>query len=128
MESAPCPFCGSTSPVLENRLAFALHDRYPVTEGHLLILPRRHYADFFDSSTEELEAIRDLLWQGRHLLEQRYHPDGYNIGVNCGLTSGQTILHLHVHLIPRYQGDVEDPTGGVRGVIPAKQQYPTGHS
>ena len=119
-----CPFCDATPKVLENAHAFAIYDSYPVSPGHLLVIPKRHYADFFDSTPEELEAVRALLWEGRLLLEREYAPDGYNVGVNCGIPSGQTILHVHVHLIPRYDGDVEDPTGGVRGVIPAKQYYP----
>jgi diadenosine tetraphosphate (Ap4A) HIT family hydrolase len=119
-----CPFCNRDVVVLENSYAFAIYDSNPVNPGHLLVIPRRHYGDFFDSTGEELEAIRALLWEGRQLLERKYSPNGYNVGVNCGVSSGQTIMHVHVHLIPRYAGDVEDPTGGVRGVIPAKQYYP----
>jgi diadenosine tetraphosphate (Ap4A) HIT family hydrolase len=123
-----CPFCGCNSIILENALAYATFDRYPVNEGHLLVIPKRHYGDFFDSTKEELKAISDLLWDGKRMLDAKYAPDGYNIGVNCGTPSGQTIMHLHVHLIPRYSGDTDDPTGGVRGVIPAKQKYPTGRA
>ncbi len=119
-----CPFCECKVVVLENSLAFAIYDSYPVNPGHLLVIPKRHFGDFFDSTGEELEAVRVLLREGRQLLERKYSPNGYNVGVNCGVSSGQTIMHVHVHLIPRYEGDVEDPTGGVRGVIPAKQYYP----
>jgi diadenosine tetraphosphate (Ap4A) HIT family hydrolase len=122
-----CPFCNCKAPVLENSLACATYDLYPVNNGHLLVTPKRHYADFFDSTKEELDAIFSLIWEAKRMLDAEYTPDGYNIGVNCGIPSGQTIMHLHVHLIPRYTGDVEDPTGGVRGVIPAKQKYPTGN-
>jgi len=125
VESHACPFCGSDKAVLENGIAFARYDLYPVTKGHLLIIPKRHYADFFDSTKEELGAIQELLWQAKRLLDEQFRPDGYNVGINCGVASGQTIPHIHVHLIPRYKGDVEDPTGGVRGVIPAKQKYPS---
>jgi diadenosine tetraphosphate (Ap4A) HIT family hydrolase len=121
-----CPFCNCNSIMLENTLAYATFDRYPVNKGHLLVIPKRHYADFFDSTKEELEAITALLWRVKRMLDADHSPDGYNIGVNCGIPSGQTIMHLHVHLIPRYSGDMDDPTGGVRGVIPAKQKYPTG--
>ncbi|MBF0496223.1 MAG: HIT family protein [Deltaproteobacteria bacterium] len=121
-----CPFCNCDHPVLENSLAYAIYDRYPVNEGHLLVIPKRHFSDFFECRKEEVAAIFNLLLNAKGLLDDKYRPDGYNIGINCGLPSGQTIMHLHVHLIPRYQGDMEDPTGGVRGVIPAKQKYPTG--
>lgn len=123
-----CPFCVGKIPAFENSLAYAVYDLYPVNEGHLLVIPKRHYADFFESTREELDAIRSLLWEGKRRLDAEYAPDGYNIGVNCGIPSGQTIMHVHVHLIPRYRDDVEDPTGGVRGVIPAKQKYPAGNS
>jgi diadenosine tetraphosphate (Ap4A) HIT family hydrolase len=121
-----CPFCNSDDPILENSLAYARYDLYPVNKGHLLVIPKRHYGDFFDSSPEELDAIFSILWEERRMLDAEYGPDGYNVGVNCGTVSGQTIPHVHVHLIPRYAGDVEDPLGGVRGVIPARQKYPTG--
>ena len=91
--------------------------------GHLLILPRRHVAGFFDASANERAALIELLDAGKALLDERYRPDGYNIGVNVGAAAGQTVLHLHVHLIPRYRGDVAEPRGGVRGVIPARQNY-----
>jgi diadenosine tetraphosphate (Ap4A) HIT family hydrolase len=122
-----CPFCDCRTTILNNSKAFAIYDSYPVNQGHLLVIPRRHYADYFESTSEELEAIHSLLWEGKRLLDQSCAPDGYNIGVNCGIPSGQTIMHVHVHLIPRYNGDVQDPTGGVRGVIPAKQKYPVSH-
>lgn len=120
----PCPFCDWTACVLENELAYARYDLHPVNPGHLLLIPKRHYPDFFMSRRKELDDILDLVWKGRALLDELHRPDGYNIGVNCGFVSGQTVPHLHVHLIPRYQGDMEDPTGGVRGVIPHKQRYP----
>jgi len=99
---------------LENDLALAFFDSYPVNEGHMLIIPKRHFADFFEATDEEILAINDLLHKAKKLLEEKYKPDGFNIGVNIGYDAGQTIFHLHVHLIPRYKGDVEDPRGGVR--------------
>jgi len=95
-----------------------------VSEGHLLIVPRRHVPTWFDASTEERAAITAAIDQGRELLASRHHPDGFNIGINVGEAAGQTVFHLHVHLIPRYSGDVPDPRGGVRHVIPGKGRYP----
>ena len=121
-----CPFCETPDRVLENSLAYAVYDRWPVNRGHLLIIPKRHYSSFFESTREETDAVFDLVWRGKELLDAEYKPDGYNVGVNIGIASGQTIMHLHVHLIPRFLGDLEDPVGGVRGVIPARQKYPQG--
>ncbi|HCX64548.1 MAG TPA: HIT family protein [Eubacteriaceae bacterium] len=112
-----CIFCekkANKETVLENDLAFAVYDKYPVNEGHMLIVPKRHYENYFDSSSEELLCLNDMLCQARALLEESYQPDGYNIGINVGKDAGQTIDHLHIHLIPRYEGDVENPAGGVR--------------
>lgn len=118
-----CPFCLINEYVLENDLAFAIFDKFPVSKGHLLIIPKRHVADFFDLTTEEKKAIDDLLGKGKSLLDSDYLPDGYNVGINCGEAAGQTIFHVHVHLIPRYAGDLDNPRGGVRGVIPEKRIY-----
>ncbi|MDA8095887.1 MAG: HIT family protein [Betaproteobacteria bacterium] len=119
-----CPFCNFAEAVLQNDLAFACFDKHPVTEGHLLVLPRRHVTNWFDANREEQAALLALLDEGRSLLETRFAPDGYNIGINVGEAAGQTIMHLHMHLIPRRHGDCADPRGGVRGVIPSKQRYP----
>jgi diadenosine tetraphosphate (Ap4A) HIT family hydrolase len=119
-----CPFCDRRDAVLENALAYARYDKYPVTRGHVLVIPKRHYSSLFESKEDEILAIWSLLCEAKQLLDAQYEPDGYNIGVNWGTFAGQTIMHLHVHLIPRYKGDIDDPTGGVRGVIPAKQKYP----
>lgn len=102
---------------------FAIWDEYPVSKGHLLIIPYKHYTHWFDAPKVvqlEITSVLDIM---RAKLDTKYHPDGYNIGINCGVTAGQTIMHLHVHLIPRYEGDMPDPRGGVRGVIPEKQKY-----
>lgn len=102
---------------------YAIQDRFPVSNGHILIIPYEHTETWF---TARNEVLLDML-QALHILKARldleYKPQGYNIGVNCGKAAGQTIMHLHLHLIPRYQGDMENPRGGVRGVIPSKQQY-----
>lgn len=123
-----CPFCDQSVALadgarLENDLAYVREDKFPVSPGHLLIIPRRHAVDWFDLSGDEQAAITDLLGQARRWLDRRYRPDGYNIGMNCGRAAGQTVMHMHCHLIPRYQGDVADPRGGLRGVIPGKQRY-----
>lgn len=118
-----CPFCNIDEPVLETAFAFAIFDRYPVTEGHLLLIPRRHVPDYFSLTLEEKRDLDLLILKGKELLDKTYQPDGYNIGINNGKAAGQTIFHLHIHLIPRYMGDLDDPRGGVRGVIPDKRIY-----
>ena len=89
----------------------------------MLIISKRHAADWFSLFEEEQEAMISLLQQVKEYLDRRYHPDGYNIGLNCGAAAGQTVFHVHMHVIPRYRGDTPHPEGGVRGVIPAKQGY-----
>jgi diadenosine tetraphosphate (Ap4A) HIT family hydrolase len=116
-----CPFCDATAAVLSNALALARFDKYPVSVGHLLVMTRRHVASYFESTAAERAALLELIDAGKALLDERFSPAGYNIGINVGATAGQTIAHLHVHLIPRYAGDVADPRGGVRGVIPDKR-------
>jgi diadenosine tetraphosphate (Ap4A) HIT family hydrolase len=97
-----------------------------VSPGHSLVIPRRHCASFFDLSAEEIAACMELLVEERGALDAEFHPDGYNIGVNVGPAAGQSVLHAHVHLIPRYGGDHPRPQGGVRQVIPGKADYPRG--
>lgn len=118
-----CIFCKKEDYILENDYAFAFYDIYPVNKGHLLIVPKRHVEQYFDLTAEERQAIDALLFEGKALLDKEFKPDGYNIGINCGKVAGQTIFHVHVHLIPRYKGDMEEPRGGVRGVIPEKRIY-----
>jgi diadenosine tetraphosphate (Ap4A) HIT family hydrolase len=122
-EASSCPFCNIDEASFANSLAYVRPDKYPVTPGHMLIIPLRHEPDFLRISSQELKAVWDLIDDAKALLEARFHPDGYNLGVNVGEAAGQTIAHAHLHLIPRYLGDMEDPRGGVRGVIPAKQHY-----
>ncbi len=120
----PCPFCSVDSDIfLHNRHAYARCDKYPVTPGHLLLIPFRHVASYFDTTDEERTALLQLLNEAKALLDDSHAPAGYNIGINVGEAAGQTIPHVHVHLIPRYQGDVAQPRGGVRGVIPTRQSY-----
>lgn len=118
-----CLFCSGLKPVFENDLAVVIADKHPVSKGHLLVIPKRHAVDYFALTAEEKVAIDQLLQLGKEDLDARYQPDGYNIGANCGEMAGQTIFHCHIHLIPRYEGDMLDPRGGVRGVIPDKQGY-----
>ena len=108
---------------LHNELAFAIFDKYPVNDGHLLIIPRRLIPTWFDATTAEQHAIMDLVEAAKRLLDERHQPDGYNIGINVGTAAGQTVMHLHVHVIPRFHGDMDDPRGGVRHVIPWKGNY-----
>lgn len=118
-----CPFCSPEEMVFSNDLAFAIYDRFPVNEGHMLIIPRRHVEDFWSSTSEERRELGDLLEDCKKHLDKSFGPAGYNIGINCGEAAGQTIFHLHIHLIPRYIGDIENPRGGVRGVIPSRRIY-----
>ena len=118
-----CPFCKPGPVVLQSRLAFALYDRSPVTPGHMLLIPRRHVSDWFETTDEERRDLFSLADEARALLLRDRNPDGFNLGVNVGQAAGQTVFHVHLHLIPRYEGDVAKPRGGVRGVIPAKQSY-----
>lgn len=118
-----CPFCHPDSILFENNLAYVQQDKYPVTPGHLLIIPKRHVADFFLTTGAEKTELLSLLDKAKLYLDGKHAPAGYNVGINVGEVAGQTISHVHVHLIPRYQGDVENPRGGVRGVIPSRQSY-----
>ncbi|MFZ4580914.1 MAG: HIT family protein [Myxococcota bacterium] len=113
----------TTDRIAENALAFAIRDGFPVSAGHTLVVPKRVVATWFDATREEQHAILDLVDQIKTRLDAEFHPDGYNIGWNAGAAAGQTVMHLHVHLIPRYTGDVPDPRGGVRHVIPGKGNY-----
>ena len=128
--ASACPFCDPDPDrvFLRSDLIMGLWDKYPVSPGHALLVPRRHVAGWFDASEEERHALTAALDIARERILERHRPDGFNIGVNSGEAAGQTIFHLHVHLIPRYQGDQEDPRGGVRNVIPARANYWTPHS
>lgn len=121
----PCPFCEISSErvVFEDKLTICIRDKYPVTKGHSLIITRRHVESFFDLTREERFSVDAMLFRAKEELDSEFAPSGYNIGVNIGRAAGQTIGHVHVHLIPRYEGDMKDPRGGVRGVIPEKQGY-----
>lgn len=113
-----CIFCDITQLeiIKENELALAFYDKYPVNEGHTLIVPKRHVETFFDATLEEIHAINRLIFEVKEILHEKYKPDGYNIGVNVADAGGQTVFHLHYHVIPRYLGDVVDPRGGIRRI------------
>jgi diadenosine tetraphosphate (Ap4A) HIT family hydrolase len=125
-ENIDCPFCNQVSNrelIVESTTAYAIYDRYPVNVGHALIIPKKHCADYFDLTLKEQNACIFVLNKVKEIVLKRFNPDGFNIGINIGKNAGQTVNHVHIHLIPRYDGDVEDPTGGVRCVIPNKQKY-----
>ena len=121
-----CPFC-SLSPSREiiksTPLAYAIFDIFPVSKGHALIIPKNHCSDYFDLTKEEQSELWSLVNSVKEIVQNKYNPDGFNIGVNINESAGQTISHVHIHLIPRHIGDVDEPRGGVRGVIPEKRDY-----
>jgi diadenosine tetraphosphate (Ap4A) HIT family hydrolase len=125
MTGTPCLFCSvpSSELTLDRPLAMARRDTYPVSPGHTLIIPKRHVVSFFETTDEERLAMCRLLDEVKAMLDEKHKPDGYNIGINGGEAAGQSVMHLHIHLIPRYKGDRPDPKGGVRWVLPEKATY-----
>jgi diadenosine tetraphosphate (Ap4A) HIT family hydrolase len=121
-----CPFCKPSSDSIllaESATAFSMLDKFPVSKGHALIIPKRHVDNYFDLSFREQSACIFMVNYVKEIVQKKYDPDGFNIGINIGKSAGQTVDHVHIHLIPRYVGDVDKPEGGVRGVVPAKQNY-----
>ncbi len=120
-----CPFCQIPPEriIVQNEHAFAIRDAFPVSPGHTLIIPKRHVGSFFDTTQEEKLDLLALLDEAKAVIDGEYQPASYNIGINDGAAAGQTVPHLHIHLIPRYTGDVEDPRGGVRWVVAEKARY-----
>ena len=122
----PCIFCKTREEELqfENQLAYSSIDSYPVSEFHSLIVPKRHVETYFELTYEEIQACNELILKTKEkILKKDSNVKGFNIGTNAGKVAGQSIMHCHIHLIPRREGDVEDPQGGVRSVIPKKQHY-----
>lgn len=120
----PCLFCTDPRGVsLKRDLAYSARDTYAVSPGHTVVIPNRHVASFFELTPEEVAACMELIREEKKLIDEEYKPDGYNIGVNVGPAAGQSIHHVHIHVIPRYKGDVENPQGGVRHVIPKNAYY-----
>lgn len=121
-----CPFCSPSSDselILESATAYAILDKFPVSNGHTLIIPKKHKSDYFDLSFKEQSACWLILNQVKEIISNRFNPDGFNVGININGAAGQTVPHVHIHLIPRYNEDVVDPIGGVRNVIPSKGNY-----
>ena len=122
----PCLFCNTIKKeyIFENNLAYSTFDSYPVSEFHLLIVPKRHIKNYFELTNDEIIACNKIILLSKNKIEKMDKTiKGFNIGINCGKLAGQSIMHCHIHLIPRREGDVENPQGGVRGVIPSKQHY-----
>ena len=121
-----CPFCNPDSErelIVESATAYAMFDKFPVSKGHALIIPKKHCANYFDLTFKEQSACIFMLNKVKEILLTQFNPDGFNVGINISEAAGQTVPHVHIHLIPRYKGDIENPRGGVRGVIPNKQNY-----
>lgn len=119
-----CPFCQLTELVASNHLAVAVKDSFPASTGHMLIVPRRHIQTIDQATGEEVLAFFQLLKEVQGIIRERYGADGFNIGINQGAAAGQTVGHLHIHVIPRRKGDVEDPRGGIRRALPCRHRYP----
>lgn len=125
MKRSTCPFCDVSADriVASNEHALAVHDNYPLAEGHVLVVPRKHVASIFDTEVRVRAAIWGLVDRVRDDLRNKYRVEAFNIGINDGEAAGQTVMHGHVHIVPRVKGDVDDPRGGVRWVIPEKARY-----
>lgn len=125
-DNSNCPFCNPDSErelIVESATAYAIYDKFPVNDGHALIIPKKHCADYFDLTFKEQSACWFMLNKVKKIVIKKFNYDGFNIGVNVGIAAGQTVAHVHIHLIPRYKGDVENPIGGVRNIIPSKGDY-----
>lgn len=113
-----CPFCNLKEDILfENEFALAFFDSFPVSKGHCLVIPKRHVETYFDLSDEEMSAIFEISQKVKQYLDDKYRPDGYNVGFNVLEAGGQSVMHAHMHIIPRYKGDADNPRGGIRKVI-----------
>jgi len=125
-QPSDCVFCNLDKEkelISETATAIAFLDSFPVNPGHTLIFPKRHVADYFELTIHEQRALWLVVNRCKAIIQKRYNPDGFNVGINVGELAGQSIFHVHIHLIPRYKGDVENPRGGVRGVVPGKKDY-----
>ncbi|MGH2108650.1 HIT family protein [Aerococcus urinaeequi] len=112
-----CYYCQNQNFIIENELAGAFYDQTPISKGHMLIIPKRHTPDYFQLTMEEKKNIDELIMKSKALLDEQYSPTGYNIGTNCGTDAGQSTMHSHIHLIPRYKGDTPNPKGGIRKIL-----------
>jgi ATP adenylyltransferase len=119
-----CIFCHLDRPILaETRLSIGFLDSFPVSNGHALVVPRRHVVSLWEMTTEEYTDAFNLVRQVKDVLQKKFEPQGFNVGVNCGEAAGQSVFHAHIHVIPRYTGDVPSSRGGVRNIIPGKGNY-----
>lgn len=125
MRQDQCPFCEIVPEriVSETRSTLTIRDAFPVSPGHTLVIPKRHFGNLFDATPEEVADIWRALQSAANSLIAEYCSDGFNVGINVGVAAGQTVMHLHVHLIPRYAGDQPDPRGGIRRIIPQLADY-----
>ncbi len=121
--SSDCIFCRRVDLIHQGELSFVSQDKYPASPGHMLIIPNRHVPNYFDCTKEEVTDLWETVNHAKQLVEKQHTPDSYNIGINVSKMAGQSVPHTHIHLIPRYEGDVADPRGGVRNVIPDKRTY-----
>lgn len=120
----PCLFCTPRGVSHENEYAYSTRDSYPVSPGHSLVIPRRHCSNFFELTSKEMNACFELLVIEQETVNKELHPDGYNVGINIDSAGGQTIRHVHIHLVPRFVGDHPRPQGGIRQILPDKADYP----
>ncbi|XMB72666.1 HIT family protein [Mycoplasmatota bacterium WC30] len=122
-----CIFCNKLQEnidiIYQNESVYVIYDGFPVSEGHMLIITKRHIENYFETNIQEVKNIDSAIKHMKTRLDELYHPDGYNIGINNGVAAGQSVMHLHIHLIPRYENDCLNPKGGVRGVKPGKRFY-----
>lgn len=124
-----CPFCNIGKLIDKERIIYedstwiAILDNYPVSKGHTLLIPKRHCATYFDLNDVESSTLGATINVVKGILETRYKPDAFNLGMNCGEAAGQTVFHCHIHIIPRYNGDCDNPRGGIRGCIPSRMNY-----
>ena len=123
MECKFCEIIKNKQYLIENDLAVAFYDSFPVSDGHALVIPKRHVKTYFDLSDEEIKAIHSLSIKMKEIIDDKYHPDGYNVGFNVEEAGGQTVFHAHMHIIPRYKGDIENPRGVIRKIIKMKTDY-----
>jgi len=123
-----CFFCdiqkqNDSNRIVDNQYFFARYDNFPLNDGHCEIIPKEHIVSFFDLTSEQIKSFYSLITAVKEIIDKKFNPDGYNIGVNDGKAAGRTQDHLHIHLIPRYIGDVENPRGGIRHIIPSRADY-----
>ena len=122
--SEKCPFCHvDREIIIENQHAMDILDLYPVSTGHSLVIPKIHIISVFDLPNPVYVACFNLVLELQSILQTKYNPDGFNVGINCGIPAGQTVMHAHIHVMPRYRGDMQNPRGGVRHIIPGKGNY-----